>query len=91
MAGTHRKAIQREREDDRAKSIGDEIHLDVWGPAPVETINHMEYMVTFTDDCSRDTEVYFMKKKDEVFDNYVNYEAWLKTQHGAQIKKLRSD
>ena len=84
----HQKAIQRERKDDQVKAIDNQVHLDVWGPAPVETINHMEYIVTFTDDCSRDMEVYFMKKKDKVFDNYINYEAWLKTQHGAQIKKL---
>ena len=54
----HWKAIQRECEDDWVKAIGNEVHSDVWGPAPVEMINHMEYMVTFTNDCSKDTEVY---------------------------------
>ena len=34
----HRKAIQRVREDERAAAVGDEIHSDLWGPAPVEHI-----------------------------------------------------
>ena len=49
----HRKVMQREREDKRAAALGDEIHSDLWGPAPVESINHKEFFVSFTDDCKR--------------------------------------
>jgi hypothetical protein len=62
----HRKAIQRVREDERAAAVGDGIHSDLWGPAPVESINHKEYFVTFTDDHSRYTVIYLMAKKSEV-------------------------
>ena len=87
----HRKAVQRIREDERAAAVGEEIHSDVWGPAPVETITHKEYFVSFTDDHSRYTIIYFMAKKSEVFEHYQAFEAWLNTQYNVQIKKLRSD
>jgi hypothetical protein len=32
-----------------AKELGDEVHSDVWGPAPVRSIDGKEYFVTFTD------------------------------------------
>jgi hypothetical protein len=58
---------------------------------PVESINHKEYFVSFTDDCKLYTVVYLMAKKSETFENYLAFEAWLKTQHNVQIKMLRSD
>jgi hypothetical protein len=87
----HRKVIQKEREEKRAAALGHEIHSDLWGPAPVETINHKEYFVSFTDDCKRYTVIYLMAKKSETFENYLTFEAWLKTQHNVQIRMLRSD
>jgi hypothetical protein len=87
----HRKAVQRVREDERATAVGEEIHSDLWGPAPVETINHKEYFVSFTDDNSRYTVIYFLAKKSEVFASYLAFEAWLSTQYNVRIKKLRSD
>jgi hypothetical protein len=87
----HRKAVQRVREDERAAKLGDEIHSDLWGPAPVETINRKEYFVSFTDDHIRYTVIYLQSKKSETFESYKEFEAWLKTQHGVQIRKLRSD
>ena len=88
---SHRKAIQKERKDNRAMAIGDEVHSDVWGPAPVETINHMKYVVTFTDGHARETKVAFMRNKAETFEKYQDFEAWLWTQHGVRIKMLHSD
>jgi len=87
----HRKAVQRVREDERATAVGEEIHSDLWGPAPVETINHKEYFVSFTDDNSRYTVIYFLTKKSDVFSSYLAFEAWLKNQYNVRIKKLRSD
>ena len=52
-----RKSIMKVREGGRCPAIGDEIHSDLWGPAPVESINRKEYYVSFTDDHSRYTKV----------------------------------
>ncbi|KAG2119730.1 uncharacterized protein F5147DRAFT_563770 [Suillus discolor] len=32
------------------KKFGDEVHMDLWGPSPVQTPGHKEYFVSFTDD-----------------------------------------
>jgi transposase InsO family protein len=47
--------------------------------------------VTFIDDKSRYTAVYFMKTKDEVLDKFKEYEAMVTNITGKKIKILRSD
>jgi len=86
-----RKAVTKVREGERSTAVGEEVHSDLWGPAPVETISRKRYYVSFTDDYSRYTNVYFLSTKDETFESYQVYEAWLSTQHNAHIKCLRSD
>jgi GAG-pre-integrase domain len=71
-----RKIVTRVREGERHTAVGDEVHSDLWGPAPVESINHKQYYVSFTDDFSRYTQVYFLHTKDETFDSYRAFEAW---------------
>jgi hypothetical protein len=87
----HRKPIRKEQQMPRAASLGEEVHMDVWGPSPVQTINGREYYSTFTDDHTRFTHLYLLCTKDQTFDAYKAYEAELKTQCDARIKKLRSD
>ena len=67
------------------------MHSDLWGPAPVESIGCKQYYVSFMDDHSRYTNIYFLHSKDETFDFYKIYEAWLSTQQNAKIQSLRSD
>jgi hypothetical protein len=90
-AKMHRKAVAKERVAESAKELGDEVYTDVWGPAPVQTIDGMSYFVTFTDGAKRHTHLYLLRKKDQAFDGYKDYEAWLKNQKGRSVKKLHSD
>ena len=59
-AKKYKKVIQRKWEDPKAKAVGEEIHADVWGKAPVKTISGKEYSVNFTDGHSNYTRVYLM-------------------------------
>ena len=86
-----RKEVSRIREGERRTAVGDEVHSDLWGPAPVESINHKRYYVSFTDDYSRYSNIYFLHTKDETFNAYQTYEGWLSNQHNARIKSLRTD
>ncbi len=86
-----RKAIRKERATERAAAVGDEIHSDIWGPSPVESINRKRYYISFTDDHSRFTHVYFLSSKDQAFRAYVEVEAWYLTQLGIQLKCLHTD
>ena len=78
-------------EGGRCPAIGDEVHSNLWGPTPIKSINHKQYYVSFTDDHSRYTNIYFLHTKDETFNFYKVYEVWLSTQQNAKIKSLCSD
>ena len=86
-----RKPIAKERQGERAKEFGDEIHTDLWGPAPVATLRGRRYFVTFTDDSSRLSDIHLLRRKGETLKAYINYEAEVKTQRKASIKTLHSD
>ena len=51
----------------RASQCFELIHSDVWGIAPVVSHAHYKYFVTFIDDFSHFTWVYFLRAKGEVF------------------------
>jgi len=87
----HRKAIRKEREGGREAAVGNIIHSDLWGPSPTESINRKLYFVSFTDDHTRFTKIYLLHSKDQAYMSYTNFEAWLKTQYNAIIRKLHTD
>jgi hypothetical protein len=86
-----RKPIRKEREAPQATCFGDEVHTDVWGPSPTFSLGGRRYYVTFTDDYSRFTRLDILRTKDEAFTAYKMFSSWAKTQHGATIKRLRSN
>jgi hypothetical protein len=47
---TSRKAIECEHVAEHAKSFGDEVPFDLWGPTPVTIKGGKDYYVSFTDD-----------------------------------------
>ena len=53
--------------NNQTREVLELIHSDVCGPMPVESLAGSKYFVTFIDDSSRFTVVYFMKDKSEVF------------------------
>ena len=61
------------------------------GPLPVVSFSGFKYFLTFINDYSRGTWVYFLKLKSEVFDMFLPYKALIEKQSGQHIIKLRSD
>jgi len=49
------------------------------------------YYVSFIDDFSRNTWIYFIKKKSEVFDRFKEFKALVENQTEKKIKALRTD
>ena len=84
----HRKPVKKECEAPKAAKIGDEVHSDVWGPSPVQTMGSRENYSTFMDDYSRFTKLYLQCLKSKTFQSYKQYEAFLLCQKEAHIKKL---
>ena len=87
-----RAPIPKTRSEERAVAgLGDRIHSDIWGPAQVQALTGESYFVTFTDEAKAWSEVEVLKKKDQTFQAYKNFEAWLETQFGTSVKEFHCD
>lgn len=67
------------------------IHPNVQGVSPVVSHAHYKYFVTFIDDYSCFTWVYFLRSKADVFSMFQTFVALIETQFSICIKVLRSD
>lgn len=85
-----RKPISKIREGERATQLGGEIHSDIWGPAQTPTAGNRYYYISFTDDFSHWTTVFILRTKNEAFDSYKEFEAWLNAR-GIKVLILRAD
>ena len=75
----------------RASEILEIVHSDVCGPMQGNSLGGSRYFVTFIDDKSRFTAVYFMKTKDQVLEKFKEYEVMVTSMTEKKIKILRSD
>ncbi|KAJ1704596.1 hypothetical protein LUZ63_004375 [Rhynchospora breviuscula] len=67
------------------------IHSDVWGPSPVTSSQGYRYYVTFVDDYSKFTWIYFLKQKSDVLKMFSLFKAKSENLLSASIKYLRTD
>uniref|UniRef100_A0A2N9FCY2 Integrase catalytic domain-containing protein n=1 Tax=Fagus sylvatica TaxID=28930 RepID=A0A2N9FCY2_FAGSY len=74
-----------------ASSAFDIVHSDVWGPPRVGSLTGKRYYVSFVDDWSRFTWIYFLHRKSEVMQVFKQFHAMVCTQFNKKIKILRSD
>ncbi|GJS31762.1 putative RNA-directed DNA polymerase [Tanacetum coccineum] len=77
--------------DHTSESLGDLIHLDLWGPYRVTSREGYRYFLTIVDDFSRAVWVYLLKSKDEVFGYFVEFVNLIANQFLKRIKTIRSD
>jgi hypothetical protein len=75
----------------RAKGILEMIHSDVFGPVPVPSLGKSVYYVSFINYFSRNTWIYFLRKKSEIFDKFKEFKALVENQTEKKIKVLRTD
>ena len=67
------------------------VHSDLCGPLPIVSFSGYKYFLTFIDDFSRRTWVYFLKLKSEVFYMFLAFKAFVEKQSRHHIHNLRSD
>ena len=79
--------------EDKAKTrLLELIHSDVIGPMQTQTMRGYRYIIMFTDDYSRYTEVYFMKLKSEAPAKFKEYVARVEKQHSkSKVCRIRVD
>jgi hypothetical protein len=75
----------------RAEGILQLVHSDVFGPVSVPSLGKSMYYVSFIDDFSRKTWIYFLRKKYEVFDRFKEFKALVENQTEKIINVLRTD
>ena len=75
----------------RAKHILELVHSDVFGAVKVPSLSKFVYYVSFLDYFSRNTWIYFLTKKYEVFDRFKEFKALVENQTEKKIKVLRID
>jgi transposase InsO family protein len=77
--------------DTRSAGVLDLVRTNVCGPMSRASLSGREYYLTFIDDYSRKTWIYFLKTNNEVFKRFQEFKALLENQTGKRIKVLRSD
>jgi hypothetical protein len=75
------------KSDSKAEGVLELIHSDVCGPMPSTSLSGYVYYVSFIDDYSRKTWVYFLKSKDEVRELTTPYNP---QQNGVAERKNRT-
>ena len=90
VGGKHHRS-HFETSTNRAKELLELVHTDVCGRMREKSIGGAEYFLTFTDDKSRYTWVYPLKRKDQVFDQFLKWKSLVENSCGKRLKTLRSD
>ncbi len=75
----------------RASQLLEIVHTDVCGPMRITSHGGVPYFLTFIDNFSRKTHVYFLKAKGEAFEKFKQYKALVENEIGHKIKVLRSN
>jgi hypothetical protein len=67
------------------------VHSDVFGPVLVPSLRKFVYYVSFIDEFSRNTWIYFLRKESEVFDRFKEFKALVEIQTKKIMKVLRTN
>ena len=67
------------------------VHSDVCGKMNAQSLSGAEYFVAFIDDKTRYVWTYVLKRKDQVFDCFLQWKAEVEKSTGAKLKVLRTD
>jgi len=78
----------------RATRPLERVHMDIWGPAPIESLNGFFYFLILVDDFSRWMTLLLMRHKSDAFPLFKQYTARVENFHSAaghRITHVRSD
>ena len=79
------------RKGKRARFPLEIVHSDICGPITPVSFGKKRYFITFIDDYSRKTWVYFLEEKSEALAAFQKFKALVEKESGHYIKILRTD
>jgi len=91
VLGKHQRASFPKTTEYQVKEQLGLVHTDVCGPITPVSFSGKRYFLTFIDDFSRKTWVYFLKEKSEVFRVFKKFKVMNKNETGTKIKVVRLD
>lgn len=69
----------------------EKIHCDLWGPAPISSMQLFRYYVIFIDDCTCYTRIYPLKQKYDFYECFIKFQKLVENQFDRKIKFFQSD
>lgn len=69
----------------------DLVHMDVWGPFSIESIEGYRYFFTLVDDCTRVTWIFFLRNQSDAIKVFPSFIQHVSTQYNSVIKSIRTD
>ncbi|KAG7599793.1 Retrotransposon Copia-like N-terminal [Arabidopsis suecica] len=79
------------RSEFQASKPLERIHCDVWGPAPVTSVQGFRFYIVFIDNYSRFCWFYPLKLKSDVFSIFKSFQSLVENQFNQKIKIFQSD
>ncbi|GJX95000.1 putative ribonuclease H-like domain-containing protein [Tanacetum coccineum] len=67
------------------------LHMDLFGPTSIRSLNHKTYCLVITDDFSRFSWVFFLRTKDETSAILKDFIRQIENQLNQKVKTIRSD
>ena len=75
----------------KSSSFFELIHVDVWGPVAISSIDGFKYFLTVVDDFRRFTWIHLLKYKSDVKTILPSFIQLIETQFTVKLKRIRSD
>jgi len=72
-------------------NVFEKIHCDLWGPAPVLSIEKFKYYACLVDDFSKYTWIIPLHNKSDFLILFISFEKYVSRQFNKQIKVFHSD
>ena len=91
IVGKHPEHKFEQGKESRLTCILGLIHFDISIPIPTTSMNGSRYVLTFIDDLPIFTWVYFLKKKSEVLENFIDFKTFVENYTRSKNKDLRSE
>jgi len=66
------------------------IHSDICGPLETPSLSHTVYFITFIEDFTYKSWVYFLKYKSETFAKFQEFKVMVENESNNKIKTLRT-
>jgi hypothetical protein len=67
------------------------LHIDLFGPSRIASLNGSKYVLVIVDDYSRFTWTYFLKHKNDAFSEFTSFCKLIQNQKSTSIISIRSD